>query len=374
MSLLLTRTDAHPFMGMDVPWLLEQRALTRRDHPFIVWVPFDAPAQQSSATASSSTRVQRIAGGLHQRGVRRGDRVLIHLDNCAEALLAWYACTWLGAVAVTTNARAAGDELAYYAEHSEAVAGITQPRFAELVAAHCPGLRWLAVTATDNGEAPAARHRTRPAVRRHRRRAAAAPRARPAGAVQRAVHLGHHLAAQGRAVDPCQRAVGRAHQRRARRPAPRGRASGAPAAVPHQRAGLFGAGLPVGRRHRGGDAALFGQPLLGRVAGAPLHLDLAGALLRQGADGSGGAGAPLPAVGQRGQRAADRRALSRQDPRLVGHDRNHHARHRRQPASAEPAADASAGRRRNTASPSSRTTACRCARRATSNPAAAASC
>ena len=29
MSLLLTRHDAHPFMGMDVPWLLEQRALTR---------------------------------------------------------------------------------------------------------------------------------------------------------------------------------------------------------------------------------------------------------------------------------------------------------------------------------------------------------
>ena len=44
MSLLLTRQDAHPFMGMDVPWLLEQRALTRRDHPFIVWVPFDGPA------------------------------------------------------------------------------------------------------------------------------------------------------------------------------------------------------------------------------------------------------------------------------------------------------------------------------------------
>jgi hypothetical protein len=50
---------------------------------------------------------------------------------------------------LTTNARAAGEELSYYAEHSEAVAGITQPRFAELVAAHCKALRWLAVTSTD---------------------------------------------------------------------------------------------------------------------------------------------------------------------------------------------------------------------------------
>ena len=154
MPLLLTREDAHPFMGMDLPWLLEQRAATRRDHPFIVWVPFDGPEQRFSY-GEFLARVQRIAGGLHKRGVRRGERVLIHLDNCAEALLAWYGCAWLGAVAVTTNARAAGDELAYYAEHSEAVAGITQPRFAELVARHCGGLKWIAVTGTDNGEAPA---------------------------------------------------------------------------------------------------------------------------------------------------------------------------------------------------------------------------
>ena len=55
-----------------------------------------------------------------------------------------------------------------------------------------------------------------------------------------------------------------------------------------------------------------------RVAGAALHLDLAGALLRQGADGAGGAGAPLPAVGQRHQRAADRRALSASRPSAGG--------------------------------------------------------
>jgi carnitine-CoA ligase len=151
---ILSRADLHPFSGMDVPWLLEQRAIARRDHAFIVWAPFEGPTQTFSY-GEFHHRVGRIAGGLWQRGVRRGERVLIHLDNCPEALLAWYACARLGAVAVTTNARGAGDELAYYAEHSEAVAGITQPRFAELVAAHCTALRWLAVTATDNGAAPA---------------------------------------------------------------------------------------------------------------------------------------------------------------------------------------------------------------------------
>ena len=157
MSLLLSANDVHPFIGMDLPWLLEQRALTLPDHPFIVWVPFDGPPR-SWTYSEFLTRVQRIAGGLHKRGLRRGERLLIHLDNCPEALLAWYACARLGAVAVTTNARAAGDELAYFAEHSEAVAGITQPRLAETVAQHCGALQWLAVTADDSGQAP--RHLT----------------------------------------------------------------------------------------------------------------------------------------------------------------------------------------------------------------------
>ncbi|MDF1482010.1 AMP-binding protein [Extensimonas sp. H3M7-6] len=149
----LQRCDAHPFMGMDVPGLLEQRAHARRDHPFIVWEPFEGLPEVISY-GMFYERVRRIAGGLQQRGVRAGDCVLIHLENCPETILAWYACAWLGAIAVTTNARASDDELQYYAEHCGAVGGITQPKFAARVAASCKGLRWLAVTATDSGHAP----------------------------------------------------------------------------------------------------------------------------------------------------------------------------------------------------------------------------
>jgi carnitine-CoA ligase len=151
---LLRATDAHPFQRLDVPTLLAYRASTRRDHPFLVWEPFDGPAQTWTYGAFHQA-AGRVAGGLARRGVQAGDRVLIHLDNCPEAVLAWYACSWLGAVAVTTNARAADDELAYYAAHCGAVAAITQPRFAERVATHCRDLLWTVVTATDNGLAPA---------------------------------------------------------------------------------------------------------------------------------------------------------------------------------------------------------------------------
>ena len=151
---LLAPTDLHPFTRLDVPTLLADRARRRRDHPFIVWEPFDGLPQRWTY-GQFHDQVGRIAGGLAQRGVAPRDRVLIHLDNCPETLLAWYACAWLGAVAVTTNARAADDELAYYADHCGAVAAITQPKFAPAVAAHCRGLRWIVVTDTDNGTPPA---------------------------------------------------------------------------------------------------------------------------------------------------------------------------------------------------------------------------
>lgn len=151
---LLRADQPHPYTGLDVPSLLAWRAASRRDHPFLVWAPFDGPGR-SWTYGEFHHAVGRVAGGLAHRGVRAGDRVLIHLDNAPESLLAWYACAWLGAVAVTTNARAADDELAYYADHCGAVAAITQPRFAERVAAHCRALRWLVVTDTDNGAAPA---------------------------------------------------------------------------------------------------------------------------------------------------------------------------------------------------------------------------
>jgi len=144
----------HPFAGQDVPHLLEDRAQRRDAHPFLVWEPFEGESRIWSYRAFAHD-VARLAAGLGRRGVKAGDRFLIHLDNCPEAVLAWYACARLGAVAVTTNARSSGDELAYFAGHSGAVAGLTQPKFAGLVQASCRNLKWLALTGDDNGTPPA---------------------------------------------------------------------------------------------------------------------------------------------------------------------------------------------------------------------------
>lgn len=144
----------HPFNDYDVPHLVDARAQQRAEHPFLIWEPFEGPTQ-TWTFARFAHDVASLAGGLAKRGIKAGDFVLVHLDNCPETILAWYACARLGAVAVTTNARSAPAELAYFADHCGAVAGITQPAFAELVAANAPNLKWLAVTDHDAGAASA---------------------------------------------------------------------------------------------------------------------------------------------------------------------------------------------------------------------------
>ena len=143
-----------PFAGLDVPWLLRMRAETRRDHPFLIWAPFDAPAR-SWNYGEFHERVGALAAGLARRGIKPGEYVLIHLDNCIEAMLTWFACVELGAIAVTTNTRSAPAEMEYFAGHCGAVAAITQPAYAEIISANCRNLRWIAVISHDAGAAPA---------------------------------------------------------------------------------------------------------------------------------------------------------------------------------------------------------------------------
>jgi crotonobetaine/carnitine-CoA ligase len=143
-----------PFAGLDVPWLLRMRAESRRNHPFLIWAPFDAP-RRSWAYDEFHEQVGRLSSGLAKRGIKPGEHVLLHLDNCIEAMLAWFACVELGAIAVTTNTRSAAAEMEYFASHCGAVAAITQPGYADLISSNCRGLRWIAVISHDAGIAPA---------------------------------------------------------------------------------------------------------------------------------------------------------------------------------------------------------------------------
>jgi crotonobetaine/carnitine-CoA ligase len=144
---------AYQFNGQDIPWLLDHRAEHRADHQFLVWEPKDGTAQ-TWTYAEFAEATKRVAAGLHGRGVGVGDMVLIHAENCPEAVIAWYACARIGAVAVTTNTRSVAAEVNYFITHTGCVGAITQPKFASLVAEAGPDLGWIVVT-DDNSGVPA---------------------------------------------------------------------------------------------------------------------------------------------------------------------------------------------------------------------------
>ena len=139
----------------DIPGLLAHWAEKKPDHPVLVWTPREGDGRRWTYD-ELWTDVQRLAAGLADRGIAKGDAVLIHAENCPELVLAWLACATLGAVGVTTNTKSVGAEMTYFAEHTRAVAAITQPQFAAMVAEAAPALRWIAVTGDNSGEAPAA--------------------------------------------------------------------------------------------------------------------------------------------------------------------------------------------------------------------------
>ena len=137
----LRTATSHQFSGLDMWQLLLLRAAHTADRPFIHWHPF-AGRSRAWTFRTFACDASALAVGLRRRGVGRGDRILVHLENCPEFLLTWFACAAIGAVAVTTNTRSAADELAYYADDANVIGAITQNQFADLVSQSAPSLRW----------------------------------------------------------------------------------------------------------------------------------------------------------------------------------------------------------------------------------------
>ncbi len=131
--------------------MLERWAERQPDKTCLVFCPF-GEAEQRFTYAELFAGSRRLAEGLSRRGVEPGNFVLLHMDNSPEFIFSWYACAILGAVAVSTNTRSVARDLSYFAEVTEAVCCLTQPRFAEMIRDACPDLRFLAVANNDAGQ------------------------------------------------------------------------------------------------------------------------------------------------------------------------------------------------------------------------------
>ena len=144
--------STYTFPNKDIPWLLRHWAEQTPDKAFLIWEPKDGNAKTWSYQ-SFWADVNQVACGLLAKGVVKGDKVLIHAENCPEMVLSWYACALIGAVGVTTNTRCIGEELDYFASHSDAVGCITQPQFYAELKSSAKSLAWFVVTEDNAGEA-----------------------------------------------------------------------------------------------------------------------------------------------------------------------------------------------------------------------------
>ncbi len=138
---------------------LEHRARVDAEKTFLIFE--DDLGELSSWTyASFNQTVNRVAGGLSRLGIRRGERINLHMTNRPEFLFFWFAAAKLGAVMVPTNPLSPPDELAYPLGHSEAVATVTLPHLLDNVLAarrSCPAVRHVIVCGRgtdDTGDGP----------------------------------------------------------------------------------------------------------------------------------------------------------------------------------------------------------------------------
>lgn len=123
--------------------LLERRAQETPESPFLT------VANETVPFGEFADRTRRLAAGLRELGVRRGDKICIFLPNGMPFALAMFATARLGAIFVPAHAQFRAGELRYVVQHSDAVAVFTDPErqgFVEEVRAGCPLLRHSIVT------------------------------------------------------------------------------------------------------------------------------------------------------------------------------------------------------------------------------------
>jgi crotonobetaine/carnitine-CoA ligase len=139
-------------------------------HPNKSWLIFEARdgSIQHVTYGDFARRACRAAAVLTDLGVRPGDKVTLHLNNCPEFLELWFGAALCGAVVVPVNTLSSVDELEFLVNHSESVLFVTEPALLPIVEAllpRCPNVRHLLVCRTGEDEGRAlAYHRLRAAA------------------------------------------------------------------------------------------------------------------------------------------------------------------------------------------------------------------
>lgn len=127
----MTTTRAHhKFWPARVPHAIEPPAVGLHDNLLVNARRFPhRPALvflgHTITYAELAAQVQRLAGWWAERGIAKGDRVLVDLQNCPQLVIAHYALLSLGVVVVPVNPMCRAAEIKHLIDDSGAVFAVT---------------------------------------------------------------------------------------------------------------------------------------------------------------------------------------------------------------------------------------------------------
>jgi len=115
-----------------LPELLDRRSQEYPHKPFLI-VEDKNGIIEEYRYREFVDKTERVAAGFASLGIKKGDAVVLHLPNCAEFVLSWFALARLGAITVPSNTSNKANELEYVISHSEAVACVIWRDYSDLL-------------------------------------------------------------------------------------------------------------------------------------------------------------------------------------------------------------------------------------------------
>ena len=135
---------------MNIPFILEKALSLYAAKEAVVC------GQKRFTYRQMADRIHRLSRFLKDKGVDKGDRVAVLLQNCHQFIESYFAAAHLGAILVPLNIRLTPRELSFILEDSGAALLITSRRFGtQVIALKEMGARLRQIIWTGPGETPA---------------------------------------------------------------------------------------------------------------------------------------------------------------------------------------------------------------------------
>jgi crotonobetaine/carnitine-CoA ligase len=124
-------------------WLIEKKVRDYADKEFIVFE--DRLGNVHRYTYKEfDENVNKYANILNGLGIKKDDKVNVHLLNSPEYLFSWFAIAKLGAVMIPTNVLSGAFEMEYFLNFADCVAIITEPYYMDMykgILDKCPKIK-----------------------------------------------------------------------------------------------------------------------------------------------------------------------------------------------------------------------------------------